>query len=141
MYMANSAAIDDLGWQVHIVDVDADGGVLDHPMRFVPGSTAEMLPTWSPDGSRIAFIVDLNGQRQVAIADPVDGGPVALVGPSIAQTAGGLGRDWSPDGQTLLISVWPRSGDPTSWSVDVATGATTALPGVIDVPSWQRRAS
>jgi Tol biopolymer transport system component len=139
MYMAQSPGIDDLGWQIHIVDVDADGGVVDHPMRFVAGSTAEMLPTWAPDGSRIAFILDLEGERQIAVTDAVEGGPVTMVGPSIAQAMGGLGRDWSPDGRTLLISVLPRVGDWTSWSVDIATGATTELEGAfIDLPSWQR---
>jgi Tol biopolymer transport system component len=141
MYMTQSVGIDDLGWQIHIVDVDADGRVLDHPMRFVPGSTDEQLATWSPDGSRISFILVADGQRQIAVTEATDGAPVMRVGPTIPPAMGGLGHDWSPDGRTLLVSVFPRSGEFVTWSVDVATKAVTELEGVvIDLPSWQRLA-
>jgi Tol biopolymer transport system component len=140
-YMALSPGSDDIDWQIHVVDVDADGGVVDHPMRFVPGSTREVLPAWAPDGRRIAINVDHDGQRQIAITEPVDGAPVTLVGPAIPSALGGLGHSWSPDGRTLLVAVWPRVGEPSSWSVDVETGAATALEGpVIDLPAWQRLA-
>jgi len=140
-YTTQSVGIDDLGWQIHIVDVDADGGVLDHPMRFVPGSTDESRATWSPDGSRISFILVADGERQIAVTEPVDGAPVTRVGPTIAPAMGGLGHDWSPDGRTLLISVFQRSGEFTTWSADLATNASTELDGaVIDLPSWQRLA-
>ena len=69
------------------------------------------------------------------------GAPVTLVGPVIPSALGGLGHSWSPDGRTLLVAVWPRVGEPSSWSVDVETGAATALEGpVIDLPAWQRLA-
>jgi len=140
-YSTESVGIDDFGMQIHIVDVDADGGVLDHPMRFVPGSTDESRVAWSPDGSLISFILVADGQRQIAVTEPVDGAPVTRVGPTIQPAAGGLGHDWSPDGRTLLISVFERSGEFTTFDVDLATKAMTELEGtVIDVPSWQRLA-
>ena len=140
-YMADSSDIAGLDWQIHVVDVDADGGVVDHPLQFVPGSTDEVLPAWSPDGSHIAFNVVHDGQRQIAITEPVDGAQARLIGPTIPSAMGGLGHAWSPDGRTLLVAVWPRVGEPVSWSVDVDTGVATALEGpVIDLPAWQRLA-
>ena len=139
--MGQSLEAGDVGWRIHVVDVAPDGVVVDHPMRFVPGSSREVLPAWAPDGRHIAFNLDHDGQRQIAITEPVDGAPVRLIGPTIPQDVGGLGHAWSPDGRTLLIAVWPRAGEPVSWSVDVETGATTALEGpVIDLPAWQRLA-
>lgn len=140
-YMSESFALDDPGVRIHVVDVDAEGGVVDHPMRFVPGSSDEGGPAWSPESTHLAFNLVQNGQRQIAVTEPVDGAPVRLIGPIIPSAMGGLGHAWSPDGRTLLVAVWPRAGGEASWSVDVETGAGTELEGpVIDMPAWQRLA-
>ena len=141
LYMGMNAGANDVGWRIHVVDVDADGGVVDHAMRFVPGSTNEVLPVWAPDGRRLAFNLEHDGQRQIAITEPVDGAPVTLIGPTILSTVGGLGHQWSPDGRTLLITVWPRGGEAATWSVDAETRAATELDGPpIDLAAWQRLA-
>ncbi len=140
-YMSESFALNDPGVRIHVVDVDADGGVVDHAMRFVPGSSDEGGPAWAPDGQHVAFNLVKEGQRQIAITEPVDGAPVRLVGPTIPSAMGGLGHAWSPDGRTLLVAVWPRAGGEASWSVDVDSGVATELEGpVIDLPAWQRLA-
>lgn len=140
-YMGQSLDVGDVGMRIHVVDVDAAGAIVDHPMRFVAGSTDEVMPSWAPDGRHLAFNLVHLGQRQIAITEPVDGAPVRLVGPTIPSALGGLGHDWSPDGRTLLVAVWPRAGEAASWSVDVETGAATELAGpVIDLPAWQRLA-
>ena len=141
MYSVTSDGAADTGWLTHVADVDADGGVVDHPLRFVPGSTDEMLATWSPDGARVAFILVVDGQRQVGVVDAADGAPVTRLGPSIPASAGGFGPTWSPDGRTLLITTFLRSGEFTTMSVDVATGAMSPLDGAaLDGPTWQRLA-
>lgn len=133
----------DLGFQVDTADIDPTGSVTGvHDPRYIPGSTSEMLPQWSPDSRSLAFIADLGGQRQVAIA-PADGSaPARFVGPQTTPQQAGFGFDWSPDGRTLLISMWPREGDQKLWSIDVASGDATQQTGVsLDVPSWQRVAA
>ena len=135
-----------MGSQIHIVDVAADGTVLaDRPMRFVEDSDNEVVPVWSPDGSRLSFILDRDGIRQVVIASPVPGSAVTPIGPAASVGDGGgevgLGHAWSPDGRTVVITVHPSIGSPTFWSVDVATGERTELDGpTVEIPSWQRLA-
>ena len=123
-------------WQIGMADVDASGAMTQvRQLRYDPASVAEMLPVWSPDGRQIAFILEKGGRRQIAFA-PADGsGPMHLVGPDTS-SANGLGHAWSPDGRTLVITILPRTGEPTHWSVDVASREATELDG--PVQTWQR---
>jgi Tol biopolymer transport system component len=106
-----------------------------------------MLPVWSPDSSQIAFILERDGQRQLAIAEPVEGARVRPVGPTTPATTTGIGYTWSPDGETLLITLLPEAEPRTFWAVDVATGSHEQVvdPGSADriwadIPTWQRLA-
>ncbi len=139
-FMNDAVEGGDFDWQIGIAEVDPDGAVLsDRRLRFVADSTDEMLPVWSPDSERISFILERDGQRQIAIADP-DATGATPVGPTTS-ASNGLGHAWSPDGRTLVISVLPRSGEQTFWSVDVESGATTQLDGpAVEIPAWQRLA-
>ena len=125
-------------WQIGIADIATDGTFTDHRyLRLDEQADAEMLPAWSPDSSQLAFILEKAGKRQIAIA-PADGSAAArLVGPSTS-AADGMGQAWSPDGRTLTITIFAATGEPTFWSVDVATGQTTALDHANQ--AWQRLA-
>lgn len=46
---------------------------------------------------------------------------------------------WSPDGQTLAVAVLPTSGDPSFWSIEVASGEATELQSS-KADTWQRLA-
>lgn len=92
----------------------ATGAVRD----FIPSGRA---PSWSPDGTRIAYIRD--GKFRVRNVDLSGieltfdtGSPNGLVPPS-----------WSPDGQWLVVTTGSSMfGETSSWIVQVATGL--ALP-------------
>jgi Tol biopolymer transport system component len=132
--------VGDQGWKIETVAVDPTGAVTGkQDPRYVPRTNGEVLPLWSPDGRSMAVIAERDGQRQVAIV-PVDGsGTARLVGPAIGAGLGGFGYDWSPDGQTLLIALFPRSGGESLWSIDVDSGSATELHGLpADIPTWQR---
>jgi Tol biopolymer transport system component len=140
-YMSDGAKAG-MGWQMHVVEIDATGEVVaDHPLHLAPDSTGEMLPVWSPDASRIAFILERDGQRQIAIAEPVDGAAVTPIGPSTPASTSGIGHGWSPDGRTVLITLLPEGEPQTFWSVDVATGDLTQIAEpIVELPTWQRLA-
>ncbi|HEX6867870.1 MAG TPA: hypothetical protein VF119_03645 [Candidatus Limnocylindrales bacterium] len=140
-YMSDGDAAG-MGWQMHVVDIDAAGNVVaDHPLHLDPASTGEMLPVWSPDASRIAFILERDGQRQIALAEPFDGATVTPIGPSTPASTSGFGYAWSPDGETMLITLIPTGEPQTFWSVDLASGVTTPIEQpMVEIPTWQRLA-
>lgn len=88
------------GFRLHVMDLDGKND------REIPGQIAavNVLPAWSPDGKRIAFmtaaVVDAT-EHQVAVVN-VDGSGLLTL-PSPSQRAGLAG--WSPDGSQLLFSA------------------------------------
>ena len=79
--------------------MDADGGnqenLTNHPAY-------DAQPDWSPDGTKIAFVSDRNGDRtQIYVMDADGKNPIRL-------TDGQGGKrdpDWSPDGRKIAFSV------------------------------------
>ena len=128
------------GWQIGVAEIDAEGDLAaHHRLKFDPDSGDEMLPTWSPDSTQLAFILEKGGIYQIAMARP-DGTGLRPVGPRI-HDRNGFGYAWSPDGQTLLIRA-RSNGAVSLWSVDVASGDATELDAPTDtIPTWQRLAA
>jgi Tol biopolymer transport system component len=137
-FMADGALWGADGWRIGVADIDAEGGLTTlRRMKFAGYSGEEMLPSWSPDSTWLAFIHQRDEVYQIAIG-LADGTAYRLVGPETADR-NGLGYAWSPDGRTLLISS--RRDDVSLWSVDVASGAATPVDGPADrIPAWQRLA-
>jgi dipeptidyl aminopeptidase/acylaminoacyl peptidase len=63
-------------------------------------------PSFSPDGTRIAYIADLSGVPQVWIVPAAGGYPRQVT--ALADPVGGV--RWSPKGEWLAISVLPGGG-------------------------------
>jgi hypothetical protein len=104
-------------------DTDGEGAIL-RITRVVDDKAQNYHARPSPDGTRIAFDSDRDGQRGVYIADS-DGSNVRRVsGDGYAAVP-----SWSPDGRTLAIiraepdrpKVW------NLWTVDLETGDTNRL--------------
>lgn len=104
-------------------DTDASGTIL-KVTSIVNDSARNFHARPSPDGSRIAFDSDREGERAVYVAD-ADGRSVRRVtGEGFAAVP-----SWSPDGRRLAY-VRAEPGHPRVWNlwlVDLATGRTTRL--------------
>jgi len=109
---------------------------LDRPeVRELPGTAGAWLPTFSPDGERLAFFAD----RKLKTV-PVDGGPVVVVTEIGANPRGAA---WLPDGRlvfapTQACELWavPAVGGPATplTTLDLSRGEGShrwpeALPG------------
>lgn len=121
--------------------VDLPAAVAPRPLepaatsRAAPAGTATRDLTWSPDGTRLAFVVTLpDAAQEIHVTDTAAGDTTTLH--HVDATVALLSLDWSPDGTTLLAaegrapSATGRSRDQAV-EIDVATGrATVVLRGI-----------
>lgn len=97
-------------------------------------------PTWSPDGSKLAFIRLLNGTRNIFVMAPFVSGAGGLAKPVTEYTDGSYVQNlaWSPDGTEIAFQ---RGNSEANYEVLVANSdGTTAVPLKIaehgQHPSW-----
>ena len=94
-------------------------------------------PVWSPDGTQIAYMSDVEGSWQVYVYD-LETAAVRRV--STNCTTHCRFPAWSPDGRQLIYSVAAASDDLTPaglWIATVAGGLPRRwLAGAYDHPSW-----
>ncbi len=138
-------------WKIYTVNADGNGLTDLLPDAnttqdwFAYQGTATMNPTWSPDGTQVAFDSAVEGvDRPSTACDPQN----ELVW-SITPLTGAIEGlvcgwetteqiSWSPDGSTLLLDKATDSHQSDLWLVDVATGQETRLyQRLEDACSWQ----
>src|SRR5262249_46112959 len=71
------------------------------PRQITFGKTSESAPTWSPDGTRLAFASDRGDASQIYILDLKSGGEAR---PITKIPTGAYGPKWSPSGDLILFS-------------------------------------
>lgn len=116
------------GQQDSIWKMRADGS---EKTRLTDGVAPDAQPTWSPDGTRIAFV----RSQQIWTMD-ADGSNEAVFHADAAASM--LQPEWSPDGATIAF-VALASTVKRIWTKPVAGGSAIGLtPNVASVrgPSW-----
>lgn len=105
------------------------------PIRITFNSETDYLPSWSPDGSRIAFCRPVLGRAEAFVIDPDGSNEVRLTH--------GLGSvncpyDWSPDGKRILI-ISDRAGTRDVWVMYADGSSPQQLTNTADMdedPAW-----
>lgn len=71
------------------------------PRRLTNGDKRDLAPRWSPDGTRLAFVSERQGQKRPQLyVMPLDGGEAAR----LTELAQGVSDPvWSPDGRRLAF--------------------------------------
>ncbi len=97
-----------------------------------PGNASEDMPSWSPDGTRIAF-VRIEGDRSQLVVARADGTRRRVLNRSEQPATISL---WSPDGRRIAYGA--KSGKVMV--VDLITGGEKAVPNLsrVDVLQWSR---
>lgn len=112
--------------------------------QLTHSSFRDSEPTWSPDGSQIAFMRDIHsagagkGQQYEVFIMNADGSNLQNVTQHPA-SEGNVG--WSPDGRHIVFSS-NRNEDVDIYTLELATGITTQLTdnskdgGLSAAPDW-----
>lgn len=94
---------------------------------------SDVQPTFSPDGTRVAFASNRSGNWDIWIIR-VDGGPPIRMTHGMADE---IHPSWSPDGSTLVYCGMPSAGGQWElWTLDVDGGSTRRFIGYGLFPEW-----
>ncbi len=103
-------------WQVSM-----DGGT---PTQLAPEDADQSEATWSPDGSRVAYISNHNGTLELCVFNTRDKSRKKLVAPLMGACAL---PQWSPDGSRIAYLFQTPTSCSDLWVVDVDSGVTCQL--------------
>jgi len=103
--------------------------------RVTKGTGIDLSPTFSPDGSKMAFVSDRNGLPQIFIQDIQSGEVQRLTFSGRYNTQ----PSWSPVGNKIAYTTWENGGEINIFTIN-ADGSDlkqlTEKSGENEAPSW-----
>jgi TolB protein len=114
-----------------LVVADSDGY---DPQTILTSKQPLMSPSWSPDGTQVAYVSFEKKTAEIYLQDVATGSRRMLAS---FKGINGAPR-WSPDGRRLVLTL-SRDGNPEIYTMDVKTGALTRLTTNLAIdtePAW-----
>ena len=109
--------------------VNADGSGL---TQLTDDAGRDFNPSWSPDGQRIVFTSDRDGDPDIYLVNADGSGLTQLTHNRELE----FFPSWSPDGQRILFYTWPTSGNPEMYMMNAAgSGLITQLTYSVEIDS------
>ena len=106
-------------------------------VRLTFSETSEQHPTWSPDGTQIAFGSFADGRQSIHVMD-ADGARERRLSPD-GYDSDDMEPAWSPDGSKIVFaSTRPYNGAWRIWVMDAADGSglRQLVDGFGTSPAW-----
>jgi dipeptidyl aminopeptidase/acylaminoacyl peptidase len=90
------------GFEVYVMSADGS-----NPVRLTNNSTADGQPSWSPDGTKIAFTTQRDGLPLVYVMNANGSSQLNI---TLSTTLDSADPEWSPDGNTIAFTSYNRVG-------------------------------
>ncbi|MFQ5406790.1 MAG: hypothetical protein ACE5FI_00015 [Anaerolineales bacterium] len=100
----------DGNWEIYAMDTacfNQPDTCADRSVRLTDNDAEDFEPQWSPDGSRITWFTDRDGNYEIYVMDADGGRPRRLTVAPGADTH----PSWSPDGQFIVFHSTRAGGD------------------------------
>jgi TolB protein len=117
--------------QYSLIIADSDGY---NPQTVVRSREPLLSPSWSPDGSKIAYVSFEHGNSAIYVQDVTTGSRRLVSGKRGINGA----PNFSPDGRRLAMSL-SFEGNPEIYVMDLGSGALTRLTNSLAIdtePDW-----
>jgi Tol biopolymer transport system component len=130
--------VDALVWdamEIYVIEVHGSNP----PTRLTNNDDEDYGATWSPDGQKIAFSTNRDGNYEIYVMDADGSGPPTNLTNAPASDDGFWAPYWSPDGQKIAFSS-NRDGNWEIYAMDAdGSGPPTNLtndPATDGLPVW-----
>ena len=97
--------------------------------RLTDNEAGDMHPNWSPDGQRIAFQSDRDGDWEIYVMNSDGSGLTRLTDNEVAPV---IMLSWSPDGRRIAL-ISNQDGD---WEIYVMNSDGSGLTRLTDNEVW-----
>jgi Tol biopolymer transport system component/predicted Ser/Thr protein kinase len=119
--------VDPQNFDIYVKSIASNGPLKGAPLRLTTDPADDFAPAWSPDGSSVAFLRQVNGgSHYLVLLVPALGGlerrlaEIAL--PDISQLSGPY-LAWVDDGRSLVVENTTRSGVSALHVLSIDSGA------------------